>query len=73
MPQNVLQVIEVQDKESRTLTYVVVASEFYLDLFSLDIGGAVPAVFHEKKLRLPVNTICSNLEEPGTFYIATKN
>ena len=55
------------------MTYVVVASEFYLDLFSLDIGGAVPAVFHEKKLRLPVNTICSNLEEPGTFYIATKN
>jgi len=39
-----MQVIEVQNRESRSVTFVVVASEFYLDIFALDIGGGVPAV-----------------------------
>ena len=63
MPQNVMNVIEVQNKESRTITYVVVASEFYIDIFVLDIGNGVPVVVHLKKLRIQANTICSNLEE----------
>ena len=41
-----MQVIEVQNKESRTVTFIVVASEFYIDIFALDIGGGVPAVVH---------------------------
>lgn len=73
MPQNLQQVIEVQNKDSRTSTFVVVASEMYLDIFALDIGGGTPTVVHIKKIRISVNTICSNLEEPSTFYIATKN
>lgn len=73
MPQNVMNVIEVQNKESRTVTYVVVASELYIDIFALDIGNGVPVVVHLKKLRIQANTICCNLEEQNTFYIATKN
>ena len=46
VPQNVMQVIEVQNKDSRTVTFIVVASEFYIDIFALDIGGGVPAVVH---------------------------
>lgn len=68
-----MQVIEVQNRESRTVTYVVIASKFYLDVFALDIGGGVPAVVHLKKIKVQASTICSNLEEPSTFYIATKN
>ena len=63
MPQNVMNVIEVQNKESRTVTYVVVASELYIDIFALDIGNGVPVVVHLKKLRIQANTICCNLEE----------
>ena len=55
------------------MTFVVVASECYLDIFALDIGGGVPAVVHLKKLKISADTICSNLEEPSTFYISTKN
>lgn len=42
MPSNVMQVIEVQNADSRTVTYVVVASESYLDIFALDIGNGTP-------------------------------
>lgn len=73
MPQGLQQVIEVQNRDSRTSTFVVVASEMYLDIFSLDISQGIPSVFHIKKVRISVNTICSNLEEASTFYIATKN
>ena len=68
-----MNVIEVQNAESRTVTFVVVASEFYIDIFALNIGDGIPSVVHQKKLRIQANTICSNLEEPSTFYIATKN
>jgi len=73
MPSNVMQVIEVQNAESRTITYVVVASESYLDIFALDIGNGPPQVVHQKKLKIAANTICCNQEEPSTFYISTKN
>ena len=52
MPQNVMNVIEVQNKDSRTITFVVVASEFYIDIFALNIADGVPAVVHQKKLRI---------------------
>ena len=52
IPQNVMQVVEVQNKDSRTITYIVVASAFYIDVFSLNIGGGVPSVYHQKKLKI---------------------
>jgi len=72
-PQSITQVIEVQNRESRTVTYVVVNSDCYIDVFALDISGGVPAVVHVKKLKAQADTICGNLEEPSTFYISMKN
>ena len=68
-----MQVVEVQNKDSRTITYIVVASAFYIDVFSLNIGGGVPSVYHQKKLKVQANTICTNLEEPSKFFLAIKN
>jgi len=68
-----MQVIEVQNRESRTVTYVVAASDCYVDIFALDISSRVPTVVHIKKLKISANTICSSVEEPSTFYISTKN
>ena len=65
--------IEVQNRDSRTVTYVVVASDCYLDIFALDISSSVPVVVHMKKIKISANTICSNVEEPSTFFISTKN
>lgn len=46
-----MNLIEVQNKDSRTVNFVVVASEFYIDIFALDIGNVTPIVVHQKKLR----------------------
>lgn len=68
-----MQVVEVQNKDSRQVTYIVVASESHIDLFSLDISGGVPSVVHQKKLNIKAHNICNNMEEPSKFFIANKN
>ena len=68
-----MQVIEVQNKDSRTVTYVVTATESYLDIFALDISGRIPTIVHMKNLKISANSICSSVEEPNTLFISTKN
>jgi len=63
------------------MTYIVVASEINIDVFSLDISGGTPSVVHQKKLNISsssadfqkVDTICANMEEPSKFFITIKN
>lgn len=73
VPSQVMQVIEVQNKDSRTVTYVVTATESYLDIFALDISGRIPTIVHMKNLKISANSICSSVEEPNTFFISTRN
>jgi len=74
MPQELTQAIEVSHPENRQLTYLVVNSEFYLDLFTLNIGsGGSPIVTHIKKIKAKADCICSSLEQPGFFFISHLN
>ena len=73
VPQNVMQAVEVKNRDSIQVTYIVVSSSHYIDVFSLDKGDGVPQVLHQKKLKLTANTICTNLEQLSQFYVAVKN
>ena len=73
VPTDVLQVVEVKNQDSITAPFVVVASECYIDIFTLEFGQEVLNVVHHKKSRIKVDTICSNLEEASTFYIIQRN
>ena len=68
-----MQAVEVKNRDSIQVTYIVVSSSHYIDVFSLDKGDGVPQVLHQKKLKLTANTICTNLEQLSQFYVAVKN
>ena len=42
VPQNVMQAVEVKNKDSIQVTYIVVASSHYIDIFSLDKSDGIP-------------------------------
>lgn len=72
LPEDVLQMAEVQNPNSRQITYLVLASQCFIDLFSIDIGSGVPKVTHIRKMKLSCSQICANIETPGKFFTAIK-
>ena len=51
LPSKVTQVVEVPSSKSRSITHLVILSDFYIDILSLDISERSPVLIHLKNMK----------------------